>query len=353
MVGRLSFGVGAGALGALVPLVLPLLRRRAARARLAGERRGRLERLARSLELTALVDETLEYAATLVGVDAARIEVWHDGERPDSVVASTGLDRGELERHSRVLQSLRQSSPGLAELRLDVDGGGDAEALAGALVAPFGSDAETLVGNVAVFWRRDGVRPDERSVDELRAVAQALSTATARRERLAPLTKAPARDRLTGLHDRRFFESDLEREVARGLRGDGRFALLVVDIDDFSQINARLGRHDADAVLAEVAGRLAASIRSSDGAARLLRDEFAFVLLDTGSEGASRVFERFLGVLGRGSGLTNVAVTASAGAAEFAGDAPTVLVDRARRALRKAQQAGKGRIVVEPPLELG
>ncbi len=348
MVERLVFGVGAGAAGALVS---PLLCRRAARARLARERLGRLERLARSLELTALVDEALEYAGSLVGVDAARIEVWHDGGRPDSIVASTGLRRRELERHPRVLQSLRQSDHGLVELRFDVDDDGE-DGLAGALVAPFGC-GETLAGTLAVFWRRDGVRPDERSLDELRAVTQALSTAAGRRERLAPLTKAPARDRLTGLHDRRFFESDLEREVARGLRGNGRFVLLLVDIDDFSRINAQLGRHDADAVLAEVAGRLAASVRSSDGAARLLRDEFAFVLLDTGSEGASHVFERFLGVLSRGSGLTNVAVTASAGAAEFAGDAPTMLVDRARRALREAQQAGKGRIVVKPPLALG
>jgi diguanylate cyclase (GGDEF)-like protein len=318
------------------------LRRRAA----ADARRRRLEHIEQTLELTALVDEAVEYAASLVGVDAAVVEIWQGRAQEDALLVSSGLSRAELDRYRPLLESLREAEGGPAAVELEPAPELAAEdALVGAVIAAFASD-NGIGGRVAVFWRRGGVQPDERSTAELNALVRALRRAAQRREHLPALMRAPTRDRLTGLHNRRFFESDLAREVERSRRHKRRFVLLVVDIDDFGLINERLGRHEADAVLAEVAGRLVTSVRTSDSAARLGRDEFAFILVDTGAEAAERVFSRFRGLLERSIGLTSVQVSASAGASEFAGDASEALLERARAALEEAKARGIGQIVV-------
>ena len=74
--------------------------------------------------------------------------------------------------------------------------------------------------------------------------------ASPRRTRLADL------DPLTRLHNRRYFHELLEREVARAHRYRRRLSLLVLDVDDFSGLNARIGRLGADAVLVELARQL-------------------------------------------------------------------------------------------------
>lgn len=312
----------------------------------ADARGRRLEQIAQTLELTALVDEAVEYAASLVGVDAALVEMWQGRAQEDALLVSSGLSRAELDRYRPLLEPLRDAEAGPVAVELEPAPELAAEdALVGAVVAAFAPD-DGVGGRVAVFWRRGGVRPDERSTAELNALVEALRRAAERREHLPVLMHAPTRDRLTGLHSRRFFESDLAREVERARRHKRRFVLLVLDIDDFGLINERLGRHEADAVLAEVAGRLVTSVRTSDSAARLGRDELAFILVDTGAEAAGHVFSRFRALLERSVGLTSVQVSASAGATEFAGEAPEAVLERARAALEDAKARGIGQIVI-------
>ena len=85
-------------------------------------------------------------------------------------------------------------------------------------------------------------------------------------------------DALTGLHNRRFFHETLVREVARAHRYDRQLALVVFDLDDFKDVNDRIGHLAGDTVLAEAAERVRSVVRSADVACRIGGDEFAVIV---------------------------------------------------------------------------
>jgi diguanylate cyclase (GGDEF)-like protein len=85
-------------------------------------------------------------------------------------------------------------------------------------------------------------------------------------------------DVLTGLPNRRAFNDDLRRFIAECERGQGDFALLLIDLDGFKAINDTVGHGAGDEVLVEVAARLRTLIRETDLVARLGGDEFCVIL---------------------------------------------------------------------------
>jgi diguanylate cyclase (GGDEF)-like protein len=88
-------------------------------------------------------------------------------------------------------------------------------------------------------------------------------------------------DALTGLPNRRMFVADFQKHLVLESRRAGRFALLLIDLDHFKQINDTLGHDAGDAMLIEAANRLQSAVRHSDCLARLGGDEFAILLTDT------------------------------------------------------------------------
>ncbi|WP_446745061.1 two-component regulator propeller domain-containing protein [Silvibacterium acidisoli] len=85
-------------------------------------------------------------------------------------------------------------------------------------------------------------------------------------------------DFLTGLPNRRMFADDFRKLLALELRRNERFSLLLMDLDDFKEVNDTLGHDAGDAILIEVASRLRNATRESDSVARLGGDEFAILL---------------------------------------------------------------------------
>src|SRR5205085_12043058 len=88
-------------------------------------------------------------------------------------------------------------------------------------------------------------------------------------------------DHLTGLANRRRFERQLEREVARTRRYGRPFCLLMLDIDHFKQVNDTHGHEAGDEALRRLAIALQAGTRGIDTGARIGGEEFALVLPET------------------------------------------------------------------------
>ncbi len=102
-------------------------------------------------------------------------------------------------------------------------------------------------------------------------------------------------DPLTGLYNRRFAEQRLKAEIARSERRGHALIVVLVDLNDFKEINDKYGHQAGDLVLKEFAKRLSNSTRGSDVAARWGGDEFMMLLVDCEVEQLSRVLVRLEG----------------------------------------------------------
>jgi diguanylate cyclase (GGDEF)-like protein/PAS domain S-box-containing protein len=85
-------------------------------------------------------------------------------------------------------------------------------------------------------------------------------------------------DSLTGLPNRNMFHNRLEQEIVKSKRADLSLALLLVDLDEFKEVNDTLGHDVGDLLLKEAARRIKACVRDSDSVARLGGDEFTIIL---------------------------------------------------------------------------
>jgi diguanylate cyclase (GGDEF)-like protein len=99
-------------------------------------------------------------------------------------------------------------------------------------------------------------------------------------------------DGLTGLFNYRVFFDSLEREVLRGQRTGGSFALLLIDLNDLKAINDRFGHLAGNRALKRIARVLKESCRASDLPARFGGDEFALLLIDANEVLARQVAAR-------------------------------------------------------------
>jgi diguanylate cyclase (GGDEF)-like protein/PAS domain S-box-containing protein len=98
-------------------------------------------------------------------------------------------------------------------------------------------------------------------------------------------------DPLTGLRNRRLFEHDLKLQVARSQRYGERAALMVIDLDEFKQVNDRHGHKIGDDTLKAVARALTRRLRETDLVARLGGDEFVVLLSHTDEQGVAVVLD--------------------------------------------------------------
>jgi diguanylate cyclase (GGDEF)-like protein len=157
-------------------------------------------------------------------------------------------------------------------------------------------------------------------------------------------------DHLTGLANRRRFERQLEREVARTRRYGRPFCLLMLDIDHFKLVNDTYGHEAGDEALRRLANALQAGTRGIDTAARIGGEEFALVLPETDRVRGCEVAERLRQAIKETDIPAAGRITVSIGLAECTGAYSDVreLFAAADAALYEAKRAGRDRVSCAP-----
>jgi putative two-component system response regulator len=152
-------------------------------------------------------------------------------------------------------------------------------------------------------------------------------------------------DSLTGLFNYGFFQLLLEREIQLSQRHGNIFTFVLVDIDDFSLVNKRLGTVRGDRLLKEIGSTIKESLREVDIAARYEDDTFAIILAETGECSLRQPLER---LFARVAARIDQETTISAGLVVCPDDAHNLqsIIYKAREALRQAKSQGKNRYVI-------
>ena len=186
-----------------------------------------------------------------------------------------------------------------------------------------------------------------RSVEQYARFAGDLRTAN------SALRTLSSQDGLTGLANRRSFDTDLAEACRRAADGLGSFALLLIDIDHFKLLNDRFGHLVGDQCLRQVGMTLRSFCsRRGDDAARYGGEEFAVILADVSAEEAREIAERLRVAIERtqlyvASAQRAIDVTVSVGVAqEASGSAasPDGVIRAADEALYRAKRSGRNRV---------
>ena len=265
------------------------------------------------------------------------LELWHAAFVADSLATADAVAQGDRTRAttieaSRVAPNVGAMRYALGLISARLLDGSRAEAarqkaledgllrLIGA-VTLFGL---ALVGGLALLLGRY-----QRS-------AEASSAAT-----LAALEQAALTDSLTVLGNNRSFYDDFDRELARAKRHDESLVLALIDVDDFKAVNDEGGHSHGDTVLAQVGDRLR-GMRQEDRAYRIGGDEFALLLVETGSDAAAIALARLQNEI-RESGL---GATVSIGYVNLAGEQLVAeSYELADTALYEAKRMGRNQTV--------
>jgi diguanylate cyclase (GGDEF)-like protein len=158
-------------------------------------------------------------------------------------------------------------------------------------------------------------------------------------------------DGLTRLHNHRFFQDHLTRELKRVSRTSEPLSMLLVDIDDFKALNDRFGHAAGDELLAGLARIMNDTVRESDLLARYGGEEFVVLAVNTDLTGAYHLAEKIRTNIAENSfilddSLRPVRVTVSVGVAAYRGNRKTFF-QAADRALYRAKAQGKNCVVLE------
>jgi diguanylate cyclase (GGDEF)-like protein/putative nucleotidyltransferase with HDIG domain len=162
------------------------------------------------------------------------------------------------------------------------------------------------------------------------------------------LADAAGTDVLTGLPNRRQFDTKLRQEVARAKRVGNDFGVIRLDVDGFERLNDEAGHHAGDLMLQDVASLLKREVRDTDILSRISGDEFGVIAPDAAQVDTYLLAERLRKAVREGLRDDPGALTLSAGVAVYGrhGHAAQQLSTAAGQALLAAKRLGRDRTVI-------
>jgi len=213
------------------------------------------------------------------------------------------------------------------------------------------TDLSSVIEEIVRETRNMQVRAAN-SRDELQGLRNKVVEANAEVERLQHELDAASdlvrHDPLTGALNRKGLDEALEREIGRSHRNDRPLCLALIDVDNFKQLNDRLGHRAGDDALVHLAHVIGDTIRPQDSVARYGGEEFVVVLPDTARADGVGVIQRLQRELTKRFFLHDqrkLLITFSAGVSQLvAGEPVQRALDRADEAMYRAKRAGKNRV---------
>lgn len=286
-------------------------------------------------EIAALAAATLAKALPL---DVSQVVLWDEDGSP----VERASWRGTSGRDPLTIDEL-EGARALVEPTAvcQVLGGGRTGSLIWLPLRANGEDLGALVGRVSHGYEVDTNHLDVAAVLAAH-VASTLEAAVAiHRERRSAQT-----DPLTGILNRRGFEEQLEATLARMQERRMPASVMLIDLDDFKEINDRAGHEFGDALLVELGDLLQRSLPAGAVAARLGGDEFVVMLPEAGAGAAETAGARLRALLAEGMAEAGFPLRISAGIATFPfdGAGATTLIRAADQALYVAKSQGKDRV---------
>jgi diguanylate cyclase (GGDEF)-like protein len=214
---------------------------------------------------------------------------------------------------------------------------------------PLVSFGENLGLLVCVTTQGDAFLPND--IQALESVADILATATQNARYVDRVRQLAFRDGLTGVFNRRYFDSRLVEEITRAARYGGGVSVLMIDLDHFKNINDEFGHMIGDDVLRAASTIFNRHLRKVDVVCRYGGEEFAVVLPATQGGSAAAVANKLrLAVANAQYAGVNLPVTISIGVAEFPANGITRddIVRSADMALYQAKETGRNRVCLAP-----
>jgi len=203
----------------------------------------------------------------------------------------------------------------------------------------------------------DGFSEEEQRM--LNLVANQIALAIENAKLYTKARDLSVKDELTGLYNRRHFQTVLQIEWKRAVRFHRPLSLLMVDVDYFKKYNDTFGHLQGDRVLKEMAQLLKKSIREIDTVARFGGEEFIVLLPDTDKKGALAVGEKLRKIVETyrfiETGTSDISpLTISVGVSSYPDDVRDLddLIDHADIALYDAKDAGRNKVICYPQLSL-
>jgi diguanylate cyclase (GGDEF)-like protein len=159
------------------------------------------------------------------------------------------------------------------------------------------------------------------------------------------LYRLAIRDGMTGIFNHTFMEQYITDAINRSKRSNNSFALLMIDVDFFKQINDNFGHNAGDEVLINLVEVLNSNKRTTDYLGRWGGDELILLLNDTNLSGASYLADKLRHLVEDHTFPHSRHLTISLGASEYrAGDTLASLIERADAAMYRAKRSGRNRV---------
>jgi diguanylate cyclase (GGDEF)-like protein/PAS domain S-box-containing protein len=192
---------------------------------------------------------------------------------------------------------------------------------------------------------QDGIRLTENHLRLANNFAEQINLALSNLQLQEELHEQAIRDSLTGLFNRYYMEETLEKEIARCKRNEKTISIMMLDFDNFKELNTIFGHPKADEALTTFGGLLNTSIRASDIACRYGGDEFLVIMPETSSDvllqRADAIRNKVKNIHFHSAPNTSVVLTVSIGLAIFPknGTTSNTLLTAVDKALLKAKKS--------------